>query len=106
MSSNAPNGLYHFGFEVENGEKIVERLKKVNPNKLPKAASQRPALRRDPHVPISMATTSISPNMVFENVVPVGEKKIVSAGSVARLSRIMIRIGDGRDRPLAIDAPT
>ena len=21
---NAPNGLYHFGFEVENGEKIVE----------------------------------------------------------------------------------
>jgi catechol-2,3-dioxygenase len=32
----APNGLYHFGFEVESGEKIVERLKKVNPNKLPK----------------------------------------------------------------------
>ena len=24
----SPNGLYHFGFEVENGEKIVERLKK------------------------------------------------------------------------------
>jgi len=34
---NAPNGLYHFGFEVESGEKIVERMKKVNPNKLPKA---------------------------------------------------------------------
>ena len=34
---NAPNGLYHFGFEVENGEKIVDRMKKVNPNKLPKA---------------------------------------------------------------------
>jgi catechol-2,3-dioxygenase len=34
---NAPNGLYHFGFEVENGEKIVERMKKINPNKLPKA---------------------------------------------------------------------
>ena len=34
---NAPNGLYHFGFEVENGEKIVERMKNVNPNKLPKA---------------------------------------------------------------------
>ena len=33
---NAPNGLYHFGFEVENGEKIVERMKNVNPNKLPK----------------------------------------------------------------------
>ena len=32
----APNGLYHFGFEVESSEKIVERLKKVNPNKLPK----------------------------------------------------------------------
>jgi catechol-2,3-dioxygenase len=36
---NSPNGLYHFGFEVENGEAIVERMKKVNPNKLPK---QRP----------------------------------------------------------------
>ena len=35
--TNAPNGLYHFGFEVENGENIVERMKKVNPNKLPKA---------------------------------------------------------------------
>jgi hypothetical protein len=34
---NAPNGLYHFGFEVESGEKIVERMKKINPNKLPKA---------------------------------------------------------------------
>ena len=34
---NAPNGLYHFGFEVENGEKIVERMKKINPNKLPKS---------------------------------------------------------------------
>ena len=37
--SQSPNGLYHFGFEVENGEKIVERLKKYDPNKLPK---QRP----------------------------------------------------------------
>jgi catechol-2,3-dioxygenase len=27
----AANGMYHFGFEVENGEKIVERLKKINP---------------------------------------------------------------------------
>ena len=33
---NSPNGLYHFGFHVENGEKIAERLKKINPNKLPK----------------------------------------------------------------------
>ena len=47
---NAPNGLYHFGFEVESGEKIVERMKKVNPNKLPKGASQRPSLRRDPRL--------------------------------------------------------
>lgn len=39
---NSPNGLYHFGFQVENAEKIVERLKKVNPNKLPK---QRPSDR-------------------------------------------------------------
>src|SRR5512147_809093 len=30
-------GLYHFGFEVEDGEKIVERMKKINPNKLPKS---------------------------------------------------------------------
>ena len=27
---NATNGLYHFGFQVEDGEKIVERMKKVN----------------------------------------------------------------------------
>ena len=47
---NAPNGLYHFGFEVESGEKIVDRMKKVNPNKLPKVASQRPSLRRDPRL--------------------------------------------------------
>ena len=39
---NAPNGLYHFGFEVENAETIVERLRKVNANKVPK---QRPADR-------------------------------------------------------------
>ena len=33
---NATNGLYHFGFEVEDGEAIVEKMKKINPNKLPK----------------------------------------------------------------------
>ena len=33
---NATNGLYHFGFEVESGEAIVEKMKKINPNKLPK----------------------------------------------------------------------
>ncbi|MBM4260577.1 MAG: VOC family protein [Deltaproteobacteria bacterium] len=39
---NAPNGLYHFGFQVENYEKIAERLRKVDPKKAPK---QRPADR-------------------------------------------------------------
>ena len=33
---NAPNGLYHFGFEVESGEAIVEKMKKTNYPKLPK----------------------------------------------------------------------
>jgi len=32
----SPNGLYHFGFEVESSAKIIERMKKINPNKLPK----------------------------------------------------------------------
>jgi catechol-2,3-dioxygenase len=36
---NSPNGLYHFGFEVESGEAIVEKMKKINHPKLPK---QRP----------------------------------------------------------------
>jgi catechol-2,3-dioxygenase len=38
-TQNAPNGLYHFGFEVENGAAIVEKMKKINYPKLPK---QRP----------------------------------------------------------------
>ena len=33
----SPNGLYHFGFEVESGEAIVEKMKKLNYAKLPKA---------------------------------------------------------------------
>jgi catechol-2,3-dioxygenase len=33
---NAPNGLYHFGFEIESGEAIVDNMKKINYNKLPK----------------------------------------------------------------------
>ena len=33
---NATNGLYHFGFQVEDGEAIVEKMKRINPNKLPK----------------------------------------------------------------------
>ena len=32
----SPNGLYHFGFEVESGADIVERLKKRNHPRLPK----------------------------------------------------------------------
>ena len=54
---NAPNGLYHFGFEVESGERIVERMKKINPNKLPK---QRPLGDHTPkpEAGIRTATTS------------------------------------------------
>jgi catechol-2,3-dioxygenase len=33
----SPNGLYHFGFEVESGEAIVEKMKKLNYPKLPKS---------------------------------------------------------------------
>lgn len=33
----SPNGLYHFGFEVESGEAIVEKMKKRNHPRLPKA---------------------------------------------------------------------
>ena len=36
---NSPNGLYHFGFEVESGEKIVDKMKKINHPKLPKQRS-------------------------------------------------------------------
>jgi catechol-2,3-dioxygenase len=39
---NSPNGLYHFGFEVEDGGKIAERIEKLNISKPPK---QRPATR-------------------------------------------------------------
>ena len=71
---NAPNGLYHFGFEVESGEKIVERLKKINPNKLPK---QRPNGR-----PYAETRGSDPDGNYFDisehgflTVEPVGEKK-------------------------------
>jgi len=33
---NSPNGLYHFGFEVESGEEIVDKMKKIAHPKLPK----------------------------------------------------------------------
>ena len=40
---NSPNGLYHFGFEVEDGKKIVERIEKLNISRLPKRRpDQRP----------------------------------------------------------------
>ena len=32
----APIGLYHFGFEVESTEAIIENMKKINHTKLPK----------------------------------------------------------------------
>jgi len=35
-AQNSPNGLYHFGFEVEDTEKIVERIKKLDISRLPK----------------------------------------------------------------------
>lgn len=40
---NSPSGLYHFGFEVEDGEIITERIKKLNISRLPKPRpSSRP----------------------------------------------------------------
>jgi catechol-2,3-dioxygenase len=71
---NSPNGLYHFGFEVENGETIVERLTKVNARKLPK---QRPVGR-----PYAETRCSDPDGNFFDisehgflKVEPVGEKK-------------------------------
>ena len=67
----APNGLYHFGFEVENGEKIVERLKKVNPNKLPKPRPNgRPYAETRGSDPT--ATTSTFPSTAFPMSFPWG----------------------------------
>ena len=67
-------GLYHFGFEVENGEKIVERLKKVNPNKLPKPRPNgRPYAETRGSDPDG-TYFDISEHG-FSNVVPLGEPK-------------------------------
>ncbi len=33
----SPNGLYHFGFHVENAEEIVEKIKKAGLSRPPKA---------------------------------------------------------------------
>jgi predicted enzyme related to lactoylglutathione lyase len=61
---NATNGLYHFGFEVEDGEAIVEKMKKINPNKLPKPRpTDVPMPRRVGR--IRMATISTSRSMAF-----------------------------------------
>jgi catechol-2,3-dioxygenase len=70
----SPNGLYHFGFEVESGEKIVDKMKKINPMKLPKP---RPNGR--PYAEIRGSDPDgnyfdISEHG-FLNVQPVGEKK-------------------------------
>ena len=62
---NAPNGLYHFGFEVESGEKIVDRMKKVNPKNYRKAVPTADPTPR-PGAPIPMAIISTSPSMVFK----------------------------------------
>lgn len=32
----SPNGLYHFGFHVENAEAVVEKIKARDPRKAPK----------------------------------------------------------------------
>ena len=67
-------GLYHFGFQVENGEATVERMKKINYAKLPKP---RPDGR--PYAEIRGSDPDgnyfdISEHG-FLNVEPVGEKK-------------------------------
>src|SRR5678815_5218602 len=64
---------YHFGFEVENGENIVERMKKVNPNKLPKARPNgRPYAETRGSDPDGNYF-DISEHG-FQNAVPLGEK--------------------------------
>jgi catechol-2,3-dioxygenase len=70
----SPNGLYHFGFEVENAEKIVEKMKKANHSRLPKP---RPNGR-----PYAETRASDPDGNFFDisehgflNVEPVGEKK-------------------------------
>ena len=69
-----PWGINHFGFEVENGEKIVERLKKINPNKLPKSRPNgRPYAETRGSDPDGNYF-DISEHG-FQNVLPLGEKK-------------------------------
>ena len=41
-SQNSPNGLYHFGIEVDDADKVIEKLKKLNISKLPKPRDKAP----------------------------------------------------------------
>ena len=61
---NSPNGLYHFGFEVESGEAIVEKMKKIN---YPNCRSNAPTIApmRRPAVRIRMETILIFLSMDF-----------------------------------------
>ena len=67
-------GLYHFGFEVENAEKIVERMKKFNPNKLPKPRPSGRPYAETRGSDIDGNYFDISEHG-FMTVEPVGEKK-------------------------------
>jgi len=70
----SPNGLYHFGFEVESGEMIVERMKKFNPNKLPKRRPNGRPYAETRGSDIDGNYFDISEHG-FLTVEPVGEKK-------------------------------
>lgn len=35
-SQNAPNGFYHFGFEVDSADAVIEKMKQLNISRLPK----------------------------------------------------------------------
>jgi hypothetical protein len=61
---NSPNGLYHFGFEVENGEAIVEKMKKSTTLNCRSNAPTAGPMRRLV-APIRMVIISTFPNMDF-----------------------------------------
>ena len=67
-------GLYHFGFEVEDGEKIVERMKKINPNKLPKSRPDGRPYAETRGSDVDGNFFDISEHG-FSVVVPLGEQK-------------------------------
>ena len=75
---NAPNGLYHFGFEVESGEKIVDRMKKINPNKLPKGRPTGGPTPR-PAAPIPTETISTYRSMAFRSPSPWAKNRATDA---------------------------